>query len=146
MEQRRVPWAGGGSVWLSLGALVVVLAASIGAAVAVRPPVIQGVRGVDDLRVATYNIHGGFDEFYNTDLEAVARTIQESGANFVLMHFPEGSAKTASGADEFLKSQGVIVRKVGAYGFPNSLRMTIGSESDNKRAVDALARYFKGAA
>lgn len=80
------------------------------------------------------------------ELRKLGLTVTPSVANFVLMHFPEGSDKTAAGADEFLKSQGVIVRKVGAYGFPNALRMTIGSESDNKRAVDALARYMKGAA
>jgi histidinol-phosphate aminotransferase len=80
------------------------------------------------------------------ELRKLGLVVTPSVANFVLMHFPEGSDKTAAGADEFLKSQGVIVRKVGAYGFPNALRMTIGSESDNKRAVDALARYMKGAA
>ena len=79
------------------------------------------------------------------ELEKLGLGVTPSVANFVLMHFPEGSGKTATGADEFLKSQGVIVRKVGAYGFPNALRMTIGSEADNKRAVDALARYMKGA-
>lgn len=80
------------------------------------------------------------------ELRKLGLAVTPSVANFVLMHFPEGSDKTAAGADEFLKLQGVIVRKVGAYGFPNALRMTIGSESDNKRAIDALARYMKGAA
>lgn len=80
------------------------------------------------------------------ELKKLGLGVTPSVANFVLMHFPEGSGKTATGADEFLKSQGVIVRKVGAYGLPNALRMTIGSEADNKRAVDALARYMKGAA
>lgn len=80
------------------------------------------------------------------ELRKLGLAVTPSVANFVLMHFPAGGDKTAAGADEFLKSQGVIVRKVGAYGFPNALRMTIGSESDNKRAIDALARYMKGAA
>jgi len=100
--QRRIPWATGGSIWLSFGALVVVLLASIGTAVAVRPPVVQGVRGVDNLRVATYNIHGGYDEFYNTDLEAVAKTIQESGANIVLMQEVEAGRMTSFGVDQSL--------------------------------------------
>ena len=60
--------------------------------------------------------------------------------------FPERGGKTAAGADDYLKSQGIILRKVGAYGFPNALRMTIGSENDNRRAIAALARYLKGAA
>jgi histidinol-phosphate aminotransferase len=66
-------------------------------------------------------------------------------ANFVLFHFPPGAKKTAESADVFLKSKGVIVRKVGAYGFPNALRMTIGSEDDNRRAIAALKAYMSGA-
>lgn len=68
--------------------------------------------------------------------------ITPSVANFILIHFPQGSGKTASGADEHLKSQGIIVRKVGAYGFPNALRMSIGSKDDNLRTVAALADYM----
>jgi histidinol-phosphate aminotransferase len=80
------------------------------------------------------------------DLEALGFKVTPSVANFVLFHFPEGSSKTAEGADLYLKSQGVIVRKVGAYGFPNALRMTIGSESDNSRAIAALKAYMAGVA
>ena len=42
--------------------------------------------------------------------------------------------------------EGIILRKVGAYGFPSALRMTIGSENDNRRTIAALANYLKGAA
>lgn len=100
--QRRIPWNGSPSLVLTLGTLVVVIAASIGAAVAVRPPLIQGVRGVDELRVATYNIHGGFDEFYNSDLEATARTILQSGADVVLMQEVEAGRLTSFGVDQSL--------------------------------------------
>ncbi len=68
--------------------------------------------------------------------------VTPSVGNFVLFHFPDAGVRTAAEADAFLKSQGVIVRKVGAYGFPNALRMTIGSESDNKRALAALTAYM----
>ena len=81
-----------------------------------------------------------------SELEKLGLKVTPSVANFVLFHFPDGGKKSASEADEFLKSQGVIVRKVGAYGFPNALRMTIGSESDNKRAIAALSQYLKGGA
>src|SRR5262249_23108639 len=71
--QRRIPWNGHPSLLLSLGTLVVVIAASIGASVAVRPPVIVASRPNDNImRVATYNIHDGYDQFYNSNLEAVA--------------------------------------------------------------------------
>lgn len=100
--QRRIPWNSTASALTSFVVLVLVLLATVGAWVAVRPPVIQGVRGVDDIRVATFNIHGGYDEFYNSDLEAIARTIQESGANVVLMQEVEAGRLTSFGVDQSL--------------------------------------------
>ncbi|MBN9248729.1 MAG: histidinol-phosphate transaminase, partial [Hyphomicrobium sp.] len=81
-----------------------------------------------------------------SELEKLSLSVTPSVANFVLIHFDGIKGKTASEADEFLKANGIIVRKVGAYGFPNALRMTIGSENDNKRVIEALARYLKGGA
>ncbi len=81
----------------------------------------------------------------SSELEKLGFKVTPSVANFVLFHFAEGTRATAADADAFLKSQGVILRKVGAYGFPNALRMTIGSESDNKRAIAALAKYLESA-
>jgi histidinol-phosphate aminotransferase len=79
------------------------------------------------------------------DLGDMDFKVTPSVANFVLFHFPPNGKKSAEGADQYLKSQGVIVRKVGAYGFPNALRMTIGSEADNRRALTALKAYMAGA-
>lgn len=70
--------------------------------------------------------------------------VTPSVANFVLFHFDGIKCASASNADAFLKSKGVIVRKVGAYGFVNALRMTIGSADDNKAAIAALRAYLAG--
>jgi histidinol-phosphate aminotransferase len=79
-------------------------------------------------------------------LQKLGLTVTPSVANFVLFHFKDNGGKSANDADAYLKSQGIILRKVGAYGFPNALRMTIGSENDNRRTIAALAKYLKGAA
>jgi histidinol-phosphate aminotransferase len=79
------------------------------------------------------------------ELSRLGFAVTPSVANFVLFHFPERSAMTAAGADAYLKSQGVILRRVVAYGLANALRMTIGSEADNKRAIAALKAYVGGA-
>ena len=81
-----------------------------------------------------------------SELQKLGLTVTPSVANFVLFHFKDNGGKTANDADIYLKSQGIILRKVGAYGFPNALRMTIGSENDNRRTIAALAEYLKGAA
>lgn len=78
-------------------------------------------------------------------LSALGLKVTPSVANFVLFHFPETAGKTASDADTFLKSQGVILRKVGAYGFPNALRMTIGTAEENERTIAALKKFLTGA-
>lgn len=69
--------------------------------------------------------------------------VTPSAANFVLVHFPAERDKSAAAADEFLKSRGIIVRRVSAYGLPNALRMTVGLEADNRAVVKALAEFLE---
>ncbi len=68
--------------------------------------------------------------------------ITPSVGNFLLMHFPDNDARTAAAADAFLKTRGIILRRVTGYGFPNALRMTIGTEADNRATVAALAEFM----
>lgn len=103
--QRRTPWSvvSGGS----LISMVVVALFSLLVAVVVRPPVIQGVRSttenpLESIRIGTYNIHAGFNEFYDYDLEAIARTIQQSGANVVMLQQVEAGRLTSFGVDQAL--------------------------------------------
>lgn len=64
-----------------------------------------------------------------------------SSANFVLARF--GSQDEAEACDEFLKSEGVIVRRVGGYKLPDCLRITVGDEASCRR-VAHLIGVFKG--
>ncbi len=99
--RRRIPWKTGGSL-ASLPALLLVIVASVGAVQAARPPLVSGVRNVENIRVGTYNIHAGYNEFFHYDLEAIARTIQESGANVVLLQEVEAGRLTSYGVDQAL--------------------------------------------
>jgi histidinol-phosphate aminotransferase len=77
-----------------------------------------------------------------SELEALGLQVTPSVGNFLLIHFPAEPARNAGAADEFLKSQGIILRRVAAYGLPGALRMTIGTEDDNRRVVAALAQFM----
>ena len=66
-----------------------------------------------------------------------------SEGNFILCRM--GSAETAMAADAHLKSKGIIVRLVAGYGLPDCIRITVGSEADVTRVLDAMAD-FGGAA
>jgi histidinol-phosphate aminotransferase len=68
--------------------------------------------------------------------------VDDSVANFVLIHFPADGEKTAAKADAFLMKGGVILRGVASYGLPNCLRMTVGTEEQNRLAVSLLQQFM----
>ncbi|KKL88002.1 hypothetical protein LCGC14_1929070 [marine sediment metagenome] len=65
-----------------------------------------------------------------------------SCANFVLARF--ANQAEAEACDDYLKTQGLIVRRVAGYNLPQCLRITVGDESACRRVVHAV-RQFKGA-
>ncbi|MFV0245362.1 MAG: histidinol-phosphate transaminase [Qingshengfaniella sp.] len=64
-----------------------------------------------------------------------------SSANFVLARFAD--ADEAMAADTALRQAGLIVRRVGGYGLPACLRITVGDEAACRRVAEAVAA-FKG--
>jgi len=76
------------------------------------------------------------------ELEKLGLSVTPSVGNFVLIHFPDVEGKRAKDADAFLLDRGCVLRLVGNYGLPNSLRMSIGSEEANKTVVSALAEFL----
>jgi histidinol-phosphate aminotransferase len=68
--------------------------------------------------------------------------VDDSVGNFVLIHFPESGAHTMQAADAFLAAQGIELRTLMVYGLPHCLRLTIGSETANRRVVAALSDFM----
>jgi histidinol-phosphate aminotransferase len=67
--------------------------------------------------------------------------VHPSVGNFLLVEFGDADA-----ADRFLKSRGLILRKMGAYGLGHCLRITIGTEAETRALAAALADHAKGGA
>jgi histidinol-phosphate aminotransferase len=67
--------------------------------------------------------------------------VDDSAANFVLIHFPKGE-KSAQAADAYLMKHGVILRGVASYGLPDCLRMTVGTEEQNRLAVSLIQQFM----
>lgn len=65
----------------------------------------------------------------------------ESFANFVLARFD--SSATADAADAALRSEGILVRRVGGYGLPAALRITVGDADGCTRVLDCLGRFMQ---
>jgi histidinol-phosphate aminotransferase len=77
------------------------------------------------------------------EISKLGLRITPSAGNFLLMHFPENSSKTAEDADAFLSARGLILRRVTAYGFPNALRLSVGSKEANHLVVASLKEFMQ---
>ena len=75
-------------------------------------------------------------------LETIGLTVTPSVTNFILIHFPDADGKRAADADEFLTSRGYVLRAVKGYGFPNSLRMSVGPEEANRGVIESLGEFM----
>ncbi|TAK47560.1 MAG: histidinol-phosphate transaminase [Xanthobacteraceae bacterium] len=76
------------------------------------------------------------------EIEKLGLAVTPSVANFVLIHFPAEKDRGAAEADAFLTRRGLVLRGLGNYGLPDSLRMTIGTEEANRLVVAALRDFL----
>ncbi len=76
------------------------------------------------------------------ELEALGLEVTPSVGNFVLIHFPDDPENNAEAADRYLTDRGYVLRRVTGYGFPNALRMSIGSEEANLGALETLKEFL----
>ena len=65
----------------------------------------------------------------------------ESQANFILVRFADEA--TADQVDAHFKENGIIVRAPKSYGLPECLRISVGTQADNTRVLDALSAWVE---
>jgi histidinol-phosphate aminotransferase len=74
-------------------------------------------------------------------ITALGLRVTPSIGNFLLVHFSGERGKGAADADSFLRDRGLVLRRVGAYGFPNALRLTVGTEEANRLFISMLSEF-----
>ncbi|MGH7125030.1 MAG: histidinol-phosphate transaminase, partial [Stellaceae bacterium] len=77
-------------------------------------------------------------------ISALGIEVIPSVGNFLLLSFKNAGARSAPDADAFLSARGFILRAVAAYGLPDCLRLTVGSEEANHGVVAALGEFMRG--
>jgi histidinol-phosphate aminotransferase len=65
-----------------------------------------------------------------------------SVGNFVLPHFAETGSHNADAAFAFLQMRGILTRKMGGYGLPHHIRITIGTAEENEKVAATLAEFM----
>lgn len=74
-------------------------------------------------------------------IEAAGIKVWPSEGNFVLADF--GTVDGANAADAFLRTRGIIVRKVAGYGLPHCLRVTVGTAEECTLAIEGLTEFMR---
>jgi histidinol-phosphate aminotransferase len=73
-------------------------------------------------------------EWLTQELEGLGFRVLKSGANFLCVFL----GSLAQPIYDVLLARGVIVRDLANYGFPDAIRITIGTKADNRRLVREL--------
>src|SRR3972149_203881 len=95
---RNSPKPGGRPVWILIGGIIA-LALTL---MAVWPRPVDPLPVTGRLRVATYNIHYGYDTYWHFTLEEIAQTIEREGADIVALQEVDTGRMTSYGVDDAL--------------------------------------------
>ncbi len=108
------------------------------------PALAAGIAAINDREhiEASVEFNQTWLSWLDENFTTLGLKVTPSVGNFVLIHFPETEGKMAADADAYLRARGIVVRRVSAYGFPNALRMSVGTEEANRASVDAMTEFL----
>ena len=78
-------------------------------------------------------VHSGLDYLYG-ELDALGLTYFPTQSNFFLID----TQRDAQAVFEAMLREGVIVRSMRGYGFPQYIRVNVGTQSENRRFIEGL--------
>ncbi len=107
------------------------------------PALAAGVAAIEDRGHATRSRDHNTQwlEWFREQTAALGLDPRPSAGNFVLLRFPGQNGHDAATALTWLKARGILVRGMAAYGLPDCLRVTIGTEAQTRAVVAALAEF-----
>ena len=77
-------------------------------------------------------------KFFESELKKLKLEFVPSSANFVMVKVGDGMGIFAA-----LQKEGIIVRPVKNYSLPEWIRITVGTQKENKRCISALKKVLK---
>ena len=104
-----------------------------------------GVAAVEDIAaLAQARAHNEkWLPWFTARLEALGLPCTPSVGNFVLPRFPDEPGRNADAAFDFLHARGILTRKMGGYGLPQHLRITIGTGEEMETVAAAIAEFLR---
>ncbi|MCP5382063.1 MAG: aminotransferase class I/II-fold pyridoxal phosphate-dependent enzyme [Kordiimonadaceae bacterium] len=81
-------------------------------------------------------------DYLTKELRAMGLNVTSSVCNFIMLHFPGGRDQMKA-ADQHLKDCGIMVGPLGAYNLSSSLRITVGTDDENKAFISAMKDFME---
>lgn len=81
-------------------------------------------------------------KWLSSELTSLGLTVIPSVTNFILFRF-DNTAKSASAANDYLTQHGYILRYYSGQGLGNFLRLTLGTEKENKEVIRLLREFLE---
>ncbi len=99
LARKRLPWRGG-HIGESLAGLALVVGAGVLAGSLSRPVVASPTASNDQLRIATFNLRGGYGMYFASDLTEVEQQIRDYGVDVMLLQEVEAGRLISFGVDQ----------------------------------------------
>jgi len=108
------------------------------------PALAAGVAAVEDVAaLAQARAHNEkWLPWFSDKLAALGLELTPSVGNFVLPRFPDEPGRSADAAFDFLQARGILTRKMGGYGLPKHLRITIGTGEEMETVAAVIAEFM----
>ncbi len=107
------------------------------------PALAAGVAAVEDVealkRARAHNDR--WLPWFSDRLASFGLPLTPSVGNFVLPRFSDEPGRDAAAAFDFLQSRGILTRKMGGYGLPQHLRITIGTGEEMEKVATVLGEF-----
>ena len=104
---------------------------------------IAGIAALDDPEFVerTLELNGRGLRLFTDSLKALGLDVVPSNANFVMVALED--TREAQWLTEELLRKGVIVRPLGAFGLPHCVRISTGTDEDNRMFLDAMKTLYR---
>ena len=81
-------------------------------------------------------------KFMEIELDNLGVKFIKSSTNFILINLSDKYKLSAQNAVLFFKKNGVLVREMNVYNLPNYIRVSLGTEEENKYFLKLLKKFI----
>ena len=81
-------------------------------------------------------------KFMEIELNNLGVKFIKSSTNFILINLSDKDKLSAQNAVLFFKKNGVLVREMNVYNLPNYIRVSLGTEEENKYFLKLLKKFI----